>query len=439
VAHAFGDNDVDNGYNTGTQEGGHMPASHTAQSQRIEDLANELNIEVSVLFSEEKHAVVLPALGRKSDLVYAPFSKEIAKALSSEGVCTCLYEDEREKHDLIRKSADIILPVILFLGNVAVTVGVTVIANWIYDRFLRGRKSTEPAIRIEIAEVDTETGIVSRHTIEGLASEVRGLLEKGLERSPGNAVSEGSCSCADAEIGNTSHTLDHSKASVSYQSAQESYKRGQTLLARGEENQAEEAFREALRLLQIAYLLDDRPPILMAEMHEVGREVQTIFSCPLEMRDGQYWNSCPAFLSHYAGGFSIGGIGTAVCSICGRSMLECDHVPGEVYKNVIARRTPGGLCTICAKEQCNHEDGATYDDVTAFGIMTDIDLDHIAYVSRPEDPLCTVTAVPISRAEIARQLPPEELAQFKFGKTRLFCTHCRVCDGQAKKEAVEFR
>jgi hypothetical protein len=164
-------------------------------------------------------------------------------------------------------------------------------------------------------------------------------------------------------------------------------------------------------------------------MHALGRRVQAWFSCPLEFHDGEYRNACPVYLSHYVGGFSIGGTGTVICSICGLPILECDHVPGERYGNVVARKTPGRLCSICAAERCDHEVGTAYGGVIAFGIMTDIELDHIAYVSRPEDPLCTFYAVPLSKTQVERQLAPDELAEFIYGKTHLYCTHCRQCDG----------
>ena len=110
-------------------------------------------------------------------------------------------------------------------------------------------------------------------------------------------------------------------------------------------------------------------------------------------------------------------------------MLECDHVPGERYNDVVARKTSGGLCNICAAKRCDHEVGIAYGGVVAFGIMTDIELDHIAYVSRPEDPLCTFYAVPLSKTQVERQLSPAELAQFVYGETQLYCTHCQQCEG----------
>jgi len=416
-----------------------MTATYQMDAESVHTVADELNLERERLLQLEPGALVLPAVANDKHLVFAAYSKEIAERLSSSGLPARLYEDGREKRDLIRKSADVILPVLAVLGDAAVAISCGVIAAWIFDKFLRRGENEQPTIQVEILHVDPVTGAVTRHRIEGSAGEVRRLLNRGLATDTPESSSDRAKTVVDSENGASCYTPSDPKAREAYESARANQRQGTLLLSEQSTSAAENRFRNALRDMRTAYLLDGRPPQLSKEMHALGRRVQAWFSCPLEFHDGEYRNACPVYLSHYVGGFSIGGTGTVICSICGLPMLECDHVPGEVYKNVIARRTPGGLCTICTKEQCNHEDGATYDDVTAFGIMTNIDLDHIAYVSRPEDPLCTFTAVPISRAEIARQLPPEELAQFKFGKTRLFCTHCRVCDGQAKKEAVEFR
>ena len=219
------------------------------------------------------------------------------------------------------------------------------------------------------------------------------------------------------------------EALAAYSRALKSYSDSIRSLIRDNREDAEKQVREALREMRKAFLYDDRPPVLSRRMHSIGRAVQEVFGCPLELKDGGYRINCPVYLLHFVGGFSVGGTGTAICSVCGEPMLECDHVPGEIYRDVVARRSPGGLCMICGREKCEHEEGISYESATAFGIMTDIDLDHIALVSQPEDPLCTVYGVSVSKRQIERQLSSEELAKLVYGKTQLYCTHCLECAG----------
>ena len=406
-----------------------MTATYTKNTESIHAAAGELNLAYEKLLQLDIGALVLPATTSKKHLVFAAYSKEIADTLSSRGLPACLYDDGRERRDLIRKSADIILPVLAVVGEAALAISCSVIGAWIYDRYLRGASKEQPTIQVEILSVDLAAGAITKHRIKGPAGDVQWLLEGGLTSDTAESDSDRAQPAANDGNADSNCTPSAPQARAAYESAKACQREGTLLLVEQDTRAAEQHFRNALEHLRTAYLLDGRPRQLSREMHALGRRIQGWFSCPLDYENGEYRNACPVYLSHYVGGFSIGGTGKVMCSICGQPMLDCEHVPGESYDRVVAQKSSGGLCNICAAEACDHVVGTTYGGVTAFGIMTDIELDHIAYVSRPEDPLCTFCAVPLSKAQIKRQLAPDELAEFIYGKTRLYCTHCRQCDG----------
>lgn len=406
-----------------------MTATYTRGTESVHAAARELNLAYERLLQPDTGALVLPAVANENHLAFAAYSKEIADTLSSQGLPACLYDDGRERRDLIRKSADVILPVLAVVGEAALAISCSVIGAWIYDRFLRGASKEQPTIQVEILSVDVAAGAITKHRIKGPAGDVQRLLAGGLASHSGESDSDRAQPAADDENANSNYKPSAPQAREAYESAKTCQREGTLLLVEQDARAAERHFRNALEHLRTAYLLDGRPQQLSREMHALGRRIQGWFSCPLDYENGEYRNACPVYLSHYVGGFSIGGTGKVLCSICGQPMLDCEHVPGESYDRVVARRSSGGLCNICAAEACDHVIGSTYGGVTAFGIMTAIDLDHIAYVSRPEDPLCTFYAVQLSKAQIERHLPRDELAQFVHGKTRLYCTHCRQCNG----------
>jgi hypothetical protein len=63
--------------------------------------------------------------------LFSPYSKEVLSTLRDAAVEVQLYRDSRERRELVRKSADIILPILAF-GSVVSNVALGVISNWIY-------------------------------------------------------------------------------------------------------------------------------------------------------------------------------------------------------------------------------------------------------------------------------------------------------------------
>jgi len=70
----------------------------------------------------------------KENNLFTQTSKDVLEAFQSGGVEAQLYDDNRDKYELILDSADVILPILLFLGKMVASVGLRILANWIYDR-----------------------------------------------------------------------------------------------------------------------------------------------------------------------------------------------------------------------------------------------------------------------------------------------------------------
>ena len=109
-------------------------------------------------------------------------------------------------------------------------------------------------------------------------------------------------------------------------------------------------------------------------------------------------------------------------------MIDCTHIKGKTYNKVVATRN-SGICNICGKRDCNHNETQTYDGVKAFGIVVEMSLDHISFVEKPANPLCVVNKYSIPINELLRDLPEEEKDNAIYGETPIYCHHCLVCDG----------
>lgn len=202
-------------------------------------------------------------------------------------------------------------------------------------------------------------------------------------------------------------------------------------LAPGECGQAAEAIlRSALGDLRWAYLWSDRNPQLLSALHAVGRRVHDDFGCEVPYRHGAYSEECPVLLAHSTYGFSIGGIADAVCSICGESPFDCDHITGERYDGVEAKRV-ASLCNICLVENgCHHVAGTRHDGVEAIRIITNVDLHEISIVPRPANPQAAVMSRQLTKQEILEALSDDERERFVYGLTPLSCHHCALCRGE---------
>ena len=191
---------------------------------------------------------------------------------------------------------------------------------------------------------------------------------------------------------------------------------------------SEELYRRSLTKIRQAFLLD-RKKETSIYLHNIGRLVHSQFGCVLPFRDGNYWVECPVELSHGKYGFSIAGSGRSLCSICGENTLDCYHVSGRSYDQVVAKRIQN-MCNICGEEkECPHVEGVMYDGVGAFSIVVELDLSHVALVENPANPLCTIYGHTLTESDILKTLPKSAPHRFVYGKTRLYCHHCSKCSG----------
>lgn len=221
----------------------------------------------------------------------------------------------------------------------------------------------------------------------------------------------------------------------SKEQAQESLAKAQDLInqaksayEQNDKSSAESLCRQSLYKLREAHLWQPDEPSHRRKLHEVGRMIHNTFGCRVELRDGTYWVNCPVLLSHNQTGFSIGGSAKVICSVCGQDNLTCPHVKGRRYDGVVANRSLG-FCNICADKACDHRVGERYDGVEAFGIIIEVDLDHVAIVKNPANPLCVIQEHSLTESDLLAALPEEERVSFVYGETVIHCHHCMECSG----------
>lgn len=163
--------------------------------------------------------------------------------------------------------------------------------------------------------------------------------------------------------------LDEARAKIA---AAQARKRG------GDQSDAVEAdARDALRLFRRAMDWTEEGPIFddaHRELDAAGKFVRSNFplGCRLQGGDTGYVQRCPAALAHLRVGMSIGGfIRASHCSICARSLDECDHVTGREYEG-----------KTCAR------------------VITDFDLQEISLVDRPANPDCRLHAITVPLSDL---------------------------------------
>jgi hypothetical protein len=209
--------------------------------------------------------------------------------------------------------------------------------------------------------------------------------------------------------------------------ASELWSQGQAKLIFNEK-ESEMLMRQSLSVTREAFHLSDGSNAIGGLLHQRGSTIHSLFKCPLTFENGSYFEDCPVVLSHIPLGFSVGGSGVAICSICGKDPWECEHVTGYVYDGVPTQKILGS-CNICGKESCDHEVGKAYDKVKAVRIITDLHIEEISLVKNPMNPLARIQRRSISSKDIYLALPPSEKASFIPGETVINCDHCAICHG----------
>ena len=385
----------------------------------------------------EPGVVILPnnamlAEVSKDKNLFTQTTKDVLVALRDGGVQARLYDDGREKRELVLDSADVILPILLFLGKAAVSLGLGILASWIYDRWIKTDAKQPPSVRVEYVEIDEHGTVVRWRRIEGPVLEIQHLLSEEariLAKQDSANKAESFTIVHEKETGESwwaSHCKNSAHAALVV--ARDLIQEAEEAIGRKKIDVAETLYRRSLVKIREALLWEPGEKSHGKYLHDVGRQIHDIFGCQVEFKDGLYWVMCPVMLSHSRGGFSIGGSGKAVCSICGKDIFDCPHVKGQTYDGVVARRHHN-TCNICGQRECNHKEGEAYNAVRAFAIVTELNLDHVSFVQNPANPLCVVYRYSVPKSDLLEMLPQDERDRVIYGETIIHCHHCLICNG----------
>lgn len=406
-------------------------------SGSLDDFAKLTHLNSQSLKLTESDVLILPNNTKLSETandknLFAQTTKDILVALQNKKVEARLYEDGREKRELVLKSKDVILPILLFLKESAISVSLGILASWIYDRWIKTGVKQPPSIRVEYAEIDQSRSIIRWRKIEGPVVEVQQLLS-----AESNAIGKQDLA-SEIETSVAVHENDSSESQWDSQckdSADAALAVAKDLIQQAENaindkkmDVAEMLFRRSLEKIREALLWKPEEKTYSKYLHDIGRRIHDTFLCQLNFKDGLYWITCPVVLSHSKGGFSVGGSGKSICSICNKDVLECAHIKGHFYDNVVANRFHG-ICNICGQRECKHKEGEVYNGIQAFAVVTDLNLDHISFVQNPSNPLCVIQRYSVSKSELIEMLPEDEWNLVVYGETRISCHHCLICSG----------
>lgn len=403
----------------------------------LNSLAVSTKLSANSLQIQEQGVIILPnnttlTEPSKESNIFAQSTKDVMIALQDKGIKTKLYDDGREKRELILKSNDIIMPILLFVGQAAASASLAILASWIYDRWIKGGAKQPPSIKAEYVEIDRQGSVVRWRKIEGPVSEVQKLFSEESKILAGQSLKNTNkpSKAVNKEAIEDSWWKGHckSEAQNALSVANDFMQEANDAINNREMDVAEKSYRSSLAKIWEALLWEPEEGNHRKYLHTVGRKVRDIFGCRLEFRDGSYWITCPVMLSHTKVGLSIGGSGKSVCSICGEDIFDCPHVTRQAYDNVIAKRHQD-ICNICGKKECAHIEGDTYNRVRAFAFVVELNLDHIAFVENPSDPLAVITSYALSKSELLEILPEDKQEQFFYGETKIYCNHCLICQG----------
>lgn len=134
----------------------------------------------------QKQVLIVPQLiithedtGGRSQLVRGDVS-DIRKVLTQAGFETEVILDKGlRRRVLVRKDADIVLPLVLFGANIPLSVATSYIASWLFARF----KGQQVNIKYEHARFGPDGKITDYIKIEGKPKEVAEILKSGRFQS----------------------------------------------------------------------------------------------------------------------------------------------------------------------------------------------------------------------------------------------------------------
>ncbi len=402
-----------------------------ARAATVELFATWAGLEAEALRTPNSGVLVLPsrALPDSGDntLVFAPGAKEASGVLREGGIDTVLYHDGRERRELVLRSADVVLPMLLFADPLVRNLALSILANWIYDRWLRRNVLHPQSVKFEYAELGPD-GSVSVRRIEGPTEDVCKVLSHMARQQSPEASQGHRMVSSPRDNGKPQCVLRGTKATISLESARALASAAEEAISAGTLDVAMAVFRKSLEKAREATQWEPDAVAHRRYLHSLGRRVHDVFGCEISCQDGRCRLTCPVLLSHVPFGLSIGGYKRAVCSICGQDVLDCPHIRGHTYNRIVAARTHG-VCNICGEGVCGHNIGDPYDGVEPFGIVVEMKVDHIAVVTKPADPLCMFTSVELTQDEVLNSFLAADPHEIRGSEASLACHHCLACDG----------
>jgi len=149
----------------------------------LKDYIKENNLNKSLLTESESTIILLPNNNFLKSLpedknYFSPVTKNIMECFKKEGLDTKTYDDGKKKTEIILKSADILIPTIFFLSGIPVGLALSVLGNWIYDKFVKNKNAVSNIIKFEYVEVMDDKKNIKITKIEGNANDVSKLLKK---------------------------------------------------------------------------------------------------------------------------------------------------------------------------------------------------------------------------------------------------------------------
>lgn len=165
---------------------------HLSEDMPLTQASQKLRLDQHTLASMATDSVlVLPSNGALQDtnqdaLFFQGESKELLITLQQAQIAAKFYDDGRPKRSVDFRSADIILPPLLFVGQKILEGGLVALGGWIVNKWLKEpRPKTKPPT-LKVQYLLLKDGVVKWVTITGPAKKVADAL-RGL-----NAKHDGS-------------------------------------------------------------------------------------------------------------------------------------------------------------------------------------------------------------------------------------------------------
>jgi len=123
--------------------------------------------------------LLLPEDIESSESYFSDKSVSIKKAIEKQLKVAVLTRQGAKSHYHARRAADIVVPLLVFLGLQAFDVSKGIIASWIYDRYLRLRyRGRIPNVRFTGIIIDDKRKLTKMVTCEGPADKVSETLRR---------------------------------------------------------------------------------------------------------------------------------------------------------------------------------------------------------------------------------------------------------------------